>query len=341
MESNLIQVRDSSGKMVELIDNYGVMNTPNAMKDADTGIFFARQLELRISKAFEIKYPQFEGRKLAPVNSEGGAWTDSILAEYFDKVGNAEWATGEDETFPRADIKGAEVRTPVRAIKTGFGYSWMEIQRAAHNKTDLQQRRVSAAIFSYEKKLDSVIWSGDAKVKIGGFLSDTSVPRANASADGTAGATTFASKSAQKIVDNINDCMAKPWLDSGMLHKPNRLLLPPEQFELISKTRYDDGSGFSGGYTILSWLLSNNRWFMNGAGEIVPVNKLKGGGPTAGADCMIAYEYNSENLELYIPYPQNFFPVQQSGFQFMVPSLGMTGGIVWRYPKSANIVEGI
>lgn len=335
--SKIIQVKDSSGKNVELIDNYGVMNTPLAMKDADTGIFFARQLELRLSKSFEIIYPQFEGRALAPVNSEGGPWTDTILAEYYDKVGTAEWATGEDETFPRADIKGGELRTIVRAIKTGFGYSWMEIQKAMHTKMNLEQRRSDAAVYAYEKKLDDVIWSGDAKVGIGGFLSDTAVPRASASNDGTGSATTFASKTPDQIVKNINDAMSKPWIDSGMLHMPNRLLMPPTQYEYIASTKMSTYSD----QTILSYLENSNRWFKGGIGLIRPVNKLATGGPTAGGTCMIAYEYNANNLELYIPYPLNFFAVQQSGFQFMVPALGMTGGIVWRYPKSANIVEGI
>ena len=333
----IIQVRDNAGKQVELVDNYGVMNTPLAMQDADTGIFFARQLELKLSKSFEIKYPQFQGRSLAPVNSEGGPWVDTILTEFYDKVGQAEWATGEDSQFPRADIKGGEVRTPVRAIKTGFGYSWMEIQRSMKNNVQLEQRRANAAIYAYEKKLDDVIWSGDAKVGIGGFLSDSVVPRAYAPADGTASATTFVSKTSDQIVRDINSCMAKPWLDSSMIHTPNVLLMPPTQYAYISVTKMSTYSD----QTILSYLMTTSMWFMNGKGKIVPVNKLKNGGPTASTDCMVAYEFNPDLLELYIPYAQNFFQVQQQGLQFTVPSLGMTGGIVWRYPKSANIVESI
>ena len=339
MPPRIVKVQDSAGKSVEIVDNYGVMHTPLALMDADTGIFFARQLELKLSTAYEVKYPQFQGRSLAPVNSEGGPWTESIVAQVFNHSGTATWATGEDETFPRADISGQEIRTVVRALKTGFGYSWLEIQKAMKNNANLEQRRANAAIFAYEKKLDDVIWGGDSQVNIGGFLSDANVPRGSAAATGTSTGTTFASKTGtpQLIVDDIESAMTKPWLDSGMIHWPNTLLLPPAQYRLISSTRMSTYSD----KTILAYLMETSDWFSNGKGKIVPVNKLKNGGPTAGADCMIAYEYNSENLELYIPYAQNFFPVQQKGFQFLVPSLGMTGGIVWRYPKSANIVESI
>lgn len=332
-----IQVKDSRGTAVELIDNYGVMNTPQAMRDADTGIFFARQLELNLAKAFEVKYPNFQARSLFPINNEGGPWVDTIVAEYYDKIGKAEIGTGEETVMPRADIKGGELRSAVRAIVTSFGYSWLEIQRAMHAGKSLEQRRVNAAIHAYETKLNEIAFFGDSKAGLQGFLTCSDVPRASVSATGTGDSTKFEDKvtTPQRIIDDINALLAKPWIDSGMIHFPNTLLLPPDQFRIISETKASDYTD----KTILTSLMENNIFLKQG-GQVLPVNELKGAG-TNGADIAVAFEKNSDNLEFYIPYDQNFMAVQQEGLQFVVPSIGMTGGVIWRYPKSANIGEGI
>lgn len=331
------QVKDSKGQVVELIDNYGVLNTPQAMRDADTGIFFARELEMRLAQAFEVKYPQFQARSLFPMNNEGGPWVDTIVAEYYDKIGKAEIGTGEETEMPRADIKGGELRSVVRPIVTSFGYSWLEIQRAMHAGKNLEARRANAAVYSFEYKLNRIAFFGDEDANLQGFLTNTDVPNSEVADTGTAGATTFASKlsNPQLIIDDINAVMAKPWADSHMIHFPNTLLMPPEQYRLISETKasaYTDK-------TILQSLMENNIFLKNG-GVIKPVNELVGAG-TGSTDIMVAYENTSENLEMYMPYDLNFFAVQQKGLQFVVPALGMTGGVIWRYPKSGNINYGI
>ena len=331
------KVKDSKGQIVEVIDNYGVLNTPQAMRDADTGIFFARELEMKLAKAFEVKYPQFQARSLFPMNTEGGPWVDTIVAEYYNKIGVAEIGTGEETEMPRADIKGGELRSVVRPIVTSFGYSWLEVQRAMHVGKALEQRRANAAIHAYEYKLNNIAFFGDEKAGLEGFLTNTDVPNSAAAATGTGSARTFASKIAnpQLIIDDINALMAKPWSDSKMIHFPNTLLMPPDQYRLISETKasaYTDK-------TILQSLMENNIFLKQG-GKVLPVNELKGAG-TGDSDIMVAFEYNSDNLEMYIPYDLNFFAVQQKGLQFVVPALGMTGGVIWRYPKSANINYGI
>jgi hypothetical protein len=333
----IIQVKDSKGKNVEIVDNYGVMNTTLALNDADTGIFFARQLELRMSKAFEMLYPQFPARSLFPINNQGGPWVDQIVAEWFDKVGKAQIGTGEEKSMPRADIKGGEVKSSVRPIVTSFGYSWLEIQRAMSTGRDLEQRRANAAIFAFEQLLNQIAFYGDADAGLEGFLTNTNIPVNSASADGTGNHTTFVSKTPDTIVQNINSCMSKPWIDSGMIHTPNRLLMPPTQYEYIASTKMSTYSD----QTILSYLETSNRWFKGGKAQIMPVNELAGGCPGTKTDCMIAYDFNPDMLEMYLPYPQNFFPVQLEGFQYTVPSIGFTGGVVVRYPKSMNIVGGI
>lgn len=332
-----IKVTDGRGQVVEIVDNYGVMHTPQAMIDADTGIFFARQLEHRLAEVFEIKYPEYQARGIFPVSNEGGAWTDTIIGEYYDQVGDAVMGTGEETEFPRADIKGGEFRSPVRVIVTGFGWSWLEIQRAMHANKDINGMRSMAAKRSYEKKFDSIAWKGDAKTGLSGFLTNTDVPRATALATGTSNGTTFASKKTDPdlIVDDLNILCRKVWVDSNMIHSPNTILMPPDQYALISETKRNDYTD----KTILQAFLESNMFMKNG-GQIKPVAAMKGAG-TNGVDIMVAFENKKENLCMFEPYPLNFLAVQQKGLQFMVPAIGLVGGLEWYYPKSANIAEGI
>jgi hypothetical protein len=331
------RVKDGAGVEHEIVDNYGVFNINQFSKDADSGIYFARQLELRIAKIYEIMYPELPARSIFPVSRIGGPGVETIVEQYMDIIGNAEIGSGEEVDFPRADVVGGEVSSKVRPIITGFGYSWLEIQRAMRAGISLNAARANAAKRAFETKLNDIAFNGHEASGITGFFSNAEIPRESAAATGAGSATTFVSKSPDNIVADIEAAMNDPWEDSMMIHKPNTLLMPVSQYRLIASTRmnaYDT-------MTILSFLLNNHPSFMGGAGTITPVNQLKGAGPTAGADCMVAYQKTEEVLELRIPFEQQFFPVQQRGFQYMVPSLGLTGGVVVRYPKAIKIVEGI
>lgn len=334
-----IQVKDERGQIVEIVDNYGVMNTPQAMLDADTGIFFARELEHRLAETFEIKYPAYQARDLFSVSNEGGAWTDSIVGEWYDKVGKAEIGTGEETKFPRADVVGGEIRSYVRPVVTSFGWSWLEIQKAKHADKNLNGMRAEAAKRAYEKIFNEIAFIGDSKSKLNGLLSNNDVPRGNAAATGTASGTTFESKKGTPslIVDDLNEMCRAIWVDSNMIHAPNIILMPPDQYAYIAETPINE---YNRDVTILSNFLKTNMFFKNGGGRIEPVSFLKGAG-TGGADIMVAYENNSQNLKMFEPYPLNFLAVQQQGLQFVVPAIGLIGGLEWYYPLAGNIVEGI
>lgn len=334
---NKIQVRDSAGKMQEVVDNYGVFNYGQFTRDADSGIYFARQLELRIAKVYEIKYAELPARQIFPISTIGGPWVETIVEQYIDMLGEAKIGSGEEVDFPRADIIGGEVSAKVRPIITGFGYSWLEIQRAMKAGINLQAGRSNAARRAFETKVNDIAFNGDEKSGLTGFMSNTEIPRESAAATGTGSTTTFSTKTPDNIVVDIEDIMNAPWEESMMIHRPNTLLMPVSQYRYITTTRMSAYETM----TIYNYLMTQHPSFMNGAGKIVPINQLKGAGPTAGADCMVAYQNDPEILELRIPFEQQFFPVQQRGFQYMVPSLGLCGGVIVRYPKAIKIVEGI
>jgi hypothetical protein len=116
------------------------------------------------------------------------------------------------------------------------------------------------------------------------------------------------------------------------VERPDTLLMPIEQYQLIASTPRADNSDT----TILEFFLKANV----GIKTVKPVHELKGAGP-AGVDVMIAYKNSPEHLTLEIPQPFEQLPVQENNLSFKVPCHSRLGGLLIHYPLSVLVAEDI
>ena len=249
----------------------------------------------------------------------------------YDSVGMAKIISDYSQELPRADITGKKTIVQVKSIGASFGYSIQEIRAAAFGSMPLEQRKANAVRRANDQTVNKIAWAGNAECGLYGFLTYPNVPVSDVPNDGTGATTQWANKTPAQIVRDMNLAVDEIIENTKAVHSANTLLLPVAQYSFISSTPYSTFSATS----ILDFFKSNHPGIM-----VDWVNELKGAG-TAGVDVMIAYEKDINNLALHIPQPFETFPPQAESLELVVPTHSRCAGVVFYYPLSANIKEGI
>lgn len=309
------------------------MSHKHTLLDADESIFFARELEHVKSKSYDKKYPQLKARSLFPVSMDAGAGAETITYEQYDAVGLAKVISSYADDLPRADVKGKQFTSIVKSLGSSFGYSVQEIRAAQMADKPLAQRKADAAKKAILTKEDQIAFSGDTVNNIVGFLSNPNIPLVVLAADGTGSATTFASKSPDKILRDLNKVVNSIVELTKEVEIPDTLLLPTEQYNLLKTTPY---SSYNEGKSILKLFLENQDYIKN----VFSVPRLKGAG-AASSDRMAVYRRDPEALTLEIPQDFEMLEEQARGLEYVTPCHSRIGGVIVYYPLSIAFADGI
>ena len=129
----------------------------------------------------------------------------------------------------------------------GIGYEWSlgELQRAAKLNRNLGNEKAAAARKVAEARVYTIAMRGDTEKRMTGIVNDANVPAATVAADGTAGATTFASKTPTLINRDVNAVLNAPFNATRETHRANTLLLPTSRLQYMRldaarrRERYD------------------------------------------------------------------------------------------------------
>jgi len=299
--------------------------------DGESVGFFSRQLEQILARTYDIKYPALKGTTVLPVDTSINTGAKTFTFRTYDSVGASKIIADYSQDLPRCDILGKETTRPLRSIGQSFGYSIQEIRAAQFGGLPLEQRRANSCRQANDQLVNRIAWSGDAEYGLYGFLNYPNVPVSDVPNDGTGGTTEWVNKTPEQILRDMNLAVTEILTNTKAVHNANTLLLPVEQYAYISRTPYSNFTAT----TILQFFQQNNPGIM-----VDWVNELKGAG-TAGKDVMIAYDKNIDNQSLVIPQAFESFPPQARGLEIVIPTHSRCGGVVFYYPFSANIKEGI
>lgn len=299
--------------------------------DANEGIFFARQLEAIRAQTYDVKRVNLNALTLMPVDTSIPEGATTITYRQFDTVGMAKVIANYSNDLPRADVAGKEFTSPIRSLGIAYGYNTQEIRSAMFAGIPLTARKAAAAARAHAEKINQLAFGGDADHGLPGLLTNTNIPEVTLLADGTGSSKTFATKTADKIVRDINSLINKVMTQSKGIHRANEMWLPVEQYALIATTQNSVASDT----TILSFLQS-----VHPGVTFRQVVELDGAG-AAGADRMYALENSSDNYQLNIPMMMRTYAPQQQGLEFVVPMESRFGGVTVEYPLAFAFADGI
>ena len=157
------------------------------------------------------------------------------------------------------------------------------------------------------------------------------MPEVTLLADGTGSSKTFASKSADKIVRDVNSLINKIISQSKGVHRATEVWMPVEQYALIATTQNSTASDT----TILEFLQKNHPGV-----TFRQVVELDGAGASS-ADRMYAIENSRDNWAIEIPMMMKMYSPQQKGLEFEVPVESRFGGVIIEYPLSMCFADGL
>lgn len=299
--------------------------------DANEGIFFARSLEAIRAQTYDVKRVNLAALNVMPVDTSIPEGATTITYRQFDTVGMAKVIANYANDLPRADVAGKEFTSAIRSIGIAFGYNTQEIRSAVFSGVALNTRKAAAATRAHQEKINQIAFFGDAENGLPGLFTNTNIPEVTLLADGTGSAKTFASKTAEKIVRDVNSVINKVLVQSKGVHRATEVWMPIEQYALIATTQNSSASDT----TILSFLQQ-----VNPGVTFRSLVELDGAG-AGGADRMYAIENSADNYQLNIPMMMRMYSPQQQGLEFVVPCESRCGGVTVEYPLAFAFADGI
>jgi hypothetical protein len=303
--------------------------------DAAGDIFFARQLEVIQSRVYEFEYPAFKAFSYIPVNYSINPGAEFITSTGYQSAGRARVINSYSDDLPEASLISSQISQPIVSIGASYRYSHQEIRAAQFANISLSMRLAEAARRAVEQKMNELAIVGDPMSGMTGFINNPAVPVVPVPADGVGAPPEdqkWVNKTPEQILRDMNLVVNTVVSNSSGIEMPNTLLMPLDQYTLISTTPRSSTSDT----TILQYFLLNSPSIT----KVDWLSQLKGAG-ASGKDIMIAYENNENKLAMQIPMPFTQYPPQERNLEFVIPCESRFGGVTIYYPSSVAIGEGI
>jgi hypothetical protein len=302
--------------------------------------FLIRQASLIEPTVYAIRYQDIQYPALIPVDTSAPEWIQSVTYFSMDAVGQAQWFNGNAQDVPKVEMTREKFETSVSMAALGYGYNLEELGTAQLLGMNLSSDKAAAARRIAEEKIEQVAFVGDAGKGYTGMVNSSTPTATTAPADGTGSATTFASKTPDQILRDINGVLTGIFTGTLGAEIADTLLLPYSVLLDLSTRRIDSVNQT----TILEWVERNNIYTRT-TGQPLTIRGVFGFLDTAGSGStkrMVAYRRSPEVLKMHIPMPFRFLPAWQTGpIRFDVPGILRVGGVDIRRPKSVRYLDGV
>jgi hypothetical protein len=313
---------------------------PDFMRDARAALSFVISQQAYIEPiVYRTQYADIRYPSLIPVDTGAPEWIQSITYFSIDGVGQAQWFTGAAHDVPHAEVSKAVLGSTVAMAAIGYRWNAEELGKAQLYGMNLPVEKALYARRASEEFIDQVAMFGDAAKNFTGLVNNAAVTAGSAAATGTGSSTTWASKTPDNVLADINAALSGIYTGTLQIGMADTILIPYTQLLDISTRRIDAVNQT----TILEWVLRNNIYTRttNQPLNIQGVRGLEtaGSGSTAR---MVAYRKAPEVVKMHMPMPYRFLPAWQVGpMIFEVPGIFRLGGVDVKQPKMFRYVDGI
>lgn len=307
--------------------------------DAQQTVAFLKPQLLEINAEIDMMdYPSFDYASLMYVNTDGDMWSYGSVFYSGDVAGSAEFIAAKGFDMPFADISQTQHIQTNHLAGIGYEYGRAELERAAKEGRNLTSDKADAARKVSESFIYGIAMRGSTEKNTTGLVNDPNIPRADVQNDGTASGTTFASKTPDQILRDVNACLNAPFNSTKETRRADTLLLPTTSLQYLANTRIGDTTE-----TILKFLRENNSYALETGQELM----IRGSRDleTAGnsdSKRMMAYDSARDVLQFHLPGPHTFLdPYQAHSLLWQIPGVMNIGGVEVRRPKAAAYRDGI
>jgi len=302
--------------------------------------FLISQQSIIEPTVYQQRYQEIQYPNLIPVDTSAPEWINSVTYFSMDGVGQAQWFSGKAHDMPNVDLSREKFETGVHMAGIGYGYDLEELGKAQLLGMNLTNDKASLARRVSEEKIDQVAFGGDATKGFTGLVNATTPTATTAPADGTGSATTFASKTPDQVLRDINGQLTGMFTGTLGGEIADTLTMPYSVLLDLSTRRIDAVNQT----TILEWIERNNIYTRT-TGQPLTIRGLFGYLDAAGAGGtkrMVAYRRSPDVLKMHLPMPFRFLPAWQTGpMRFDVPGVFRLGGVDIKRPKAVRYLDGV
>lgn len=306
----------------------------------DASVFFARELDYVKQQSYDVEYPELTALNLFPISSEADAGAETITYYTYDKTGLAKVIDNYSTDLPRADVNGTPSYAKIKSIGASYGYSAQEMRASRLAGKSLDARKAESARYQIDALTNKIAWCGDEKSGLMGVLSaGQNIPLFTVVA-GASGGKTWAEKTADEILDDINGMAKQVARTTKNVERPDTLCVPADVYMDISTRRIDHTNT-----TVLAFVLEHAPFIKN----VVPASELNSDSvdtnPYAamedGAGVAFLFKNDKRKLSLENPMPFYQYPLQVEKLETIIPCEARTAGVIVYYPMSCLIAVGV
>ena len=297
--------------------------------DSAETMFFQRELEQVKAKSYDVLKVPLKAFELIPVDSTTAPGARTVTYEQYDSTGIAKIISNYADDLPTADVKGKEFHSTIKSIGNSYVYSKDDIRAAQFAGKPLNQRKANAAVEAHRQLMNKLAFFGDSAYGIQGLLTNSNIPSAPV-AVGAATTLTWATKTPDEILKDLNSAVSDMLDLTKGVEVPNTIVVPIAQYNYIATTARSANSDT----TILEFFKGNNPGI-----EVMWATELKGA--FAGGDGFIVYNRNPDKLWMEIPMMVQMSPAQEKGLSYVVPCESKFGGVIVPYVLSVSFRRGI
>ena len=301
-----------------------------------TGAFLVGELE-RIDQGLNMPLVGFtwsrdvQLREDVSIADDISSFTNSTFAAAGTPNPNGKNWIGKDSTAiagPNIDI--AKTGFPLTLWGMELGWTVVELAAAAQVGRPIDTQKYDAMQLKWNMDTDEQVYRGDTQLGVRGLTNYLGAALTNA-------AKAWAVSTPDEIRASINKVLSDALAATGYTLVPRDLLLPPEQFALLSSIIVSS----AGNQSLLSYLRENTiAYHQNGVPlNIRAVKWLKGAG-VGGTDRMVAYT-NDKKYVRFPMVPLLNVPIQYRGIYQLTTYYGKLGAVESPYPETMAYVDGI
>jgi hypothetical protein len=292
--------------------------------DRAESAFFARETEYIKTRTYDARPPTLKAFSLIPMADELPTGITEITYRRFNEAGEAKIIADYAKDFSRVDVFAEEFTSRVKDIGDSFGYSIKEIRASMRTGKRLDQRRALDARRAIERKLNSLSFLSDPDGGTFGLLDFPGITEATLPADGAGGSKSWASKSVDQILRDINIIRDAVIIPTNGVETPDTLLLPLSDYNILANTRLGDNT-----ISLMKYIRDN----FPDITRIDWLNELKGIG-AGGTNRKFMGKFDMDHLENQVINQFEQLETEHEGGEYKIPCIGTTGGVIIYYPMA-------
>lgn len=279
------------------------------------------------------------------VIQSGGGWVDyvsamSVAYGITGGAGASPVAAGGSNGIPVVQASVDKGVYKAHVFAAALRVMFQDMQRSNYIGRSLDNLLQDGVRMAYDKHMDENAYVGIEDYGTTGLINNPNVTE-TAAASGASTTSTWATKTPQEILKDVNDALTAVWAanEYDETAVPNHILIPYEQYNYILTTMVTDLAT----ETIYDFLMKNNVAAKNGGSLFIGATRWCKGAGTGDKDRMVVY-VNHERFvkeDELVPMSRIMSAPNVANFCYDTAYIANISEVQLFYPTSMLYVDGI